>query len=378
MSKNFYSPNQIVSYLKGAKQLSDLSWDISRNIASTGRKTWNTVKRYGKRTRDYFESKEDMPRSKKRKYTKRKTRRSTKKRKYRSKSSKRRSQYSGKYSKRRQSRVSNYVKKLCGVISEPNIIRGNSSGVVNTLDNESNLNYFTCMDASRMDAFGDDVYRWNYDDVGSALERIAPDLRTSQDAKVKLCTGSFYKITFRNNTSVDCTLKYYVVVNKIQTLLSPTDCVEDGMGYALEGVAYDKDSTLNYPMDSRDFRNTFKVKYKKVVIFRPGDVHSIFVKLPVQVHKFSMYDNNSNNQRFKAPYILFQIRGPIAHDSTNATTEVGYAKCQLDYIQEHKYVIRAMNEHTGYTVQPSVNLDTFTNAANVYDKDNATVESYDV
>lgn len=284
-------------------------------------------------------------------------------------------------SKKKNWKYNKKGKKRPYMVSQKNVIRISATGTISSGASAAKLDHFSSiMAGSIMDGYGDNVYRFNYDDVGSAMERIAPDMRSMNGARVKLCAGSYAKTTFRNNSSVDCTLKLWDLTAKYYHNSTPTNSVQQGIDDILSSGAYSSTSPVLVPEDSHVFRKDWKVVKKVTHVMRPGDTVSFYQKLVPHVHRFDTFDvHNSAYRKNIGKALMIQLRGTIAHDSTNTTTEVGYSAAQVDYVLDECHIIQGIVEKNFFapSLQVTDGTDTFTNAANVYDKDNPQTETFD-
>lgn len=280
--------------------------------------------------------------------------------------------------RRNQLVTKSYLRRVMGRDTALQVIRVNNSGVMTSANNSAVFGNIDVMTNTIMGAYSDDIYRYNYDDVSSTMERIAPDISSMHKAGIRLVKGSYMKFTFRNNTTADCTLKLWAVTPKNNTNVTPLTSVQNGLT-DIQINTVDTTDVLMRPWDSPDLKAQYRIMKQATIVFAPGDTHSFIIRIPPQVHSFDYQDAHGfTYRRNKSCLLMYQLRGCIAHDS-GTTSNVGYMQAQLDYVSER--VVRVKGKSC-YNEAPTVNnienLDSFPNAANVVDKDDATVEAFDL
>lgn len=277
---------------------------------------------------------------------------------------------------RRRKRAANKFKFLTGQMSGLQTLRNNSTGVMSIADNENKFFEFVINDSSIMDGYGDDIYRFNYDDTVSAMERIAPDLRSLNGAGVKLASG-FFKMTLRNNASTDCVVRFWVLTPKKDTSNSVlTVASNSATDLTVEGGTTNGEP-LRRISDLDNIKRFFKVERYGKTYMHTGNEYEIFTKIKPQTHIFDEYDQHALQfRKYKSQILLINVEGRLGHDITNATTEVGLIQAQVDYIYEKKVNLYGHRQHGAKTIQTSNNVDTFTTTGVQYMQDDPAEESF--
>lgn len=274
------------------------------------------------------------------------------------------------------------LRRLTKMETGVQVIRDNDSGTISGAVNTKTAAQATWFDGAIADALGDDVYRHNWDDVGSVFERTSEDIRGLKGAGIKILKGSWVKYTYANNTTIPCTLEHWLMTPKERTGDAPFTSISDGITDLIaDGGTYDVNNPLTNFKDSPHFRWKWKVLRKETRVLNPGNSVTFFQRITPHVHKFDMYDEETGYRPGIALWSVTRIHGAIAHDTTNTTTEVGYAACQLDWVREHCYRFIGMNQYNCPTLQYGnaglSNLDAFSNAATIADEDQSVLEVFD-
>lgn len=281
--------------------------------------------------------------------------------------------------RRRRLATKAYVDRLCGVKGTVSVLRGTNSGTISCNANEYNLGNRDIMTNTILDSYKDDVYRYNYDDTLSAMERIAPDMSTVGDTAITLHKGSYWRVHIRNNSSVDCTILSWIVTPKQDSNQTIATSVQEGHNDVLEdSFAYDSTSYMLKPWDSKETRQKWKVVAKYKHYLKPGSFVDIYQQITPCVHRFDFYDEDAFTYRKgKSLMWMYQLQGALGHDITNATTEVGLMPAQVDFMTETCVKISLKRGLLGaYNIQPSEGLDVFTNAPVLYDQHDAAEEQF--
>lgn len=180
-----------------------------------------------------------------------------------------------------------------------------------------------------------------------------------QEIQVKNWT----KYEFINNYLVPIKVAVYAVEVKMDTQTDPISALEAGLSdIPSSTVAYDRESPLLYPTDSKVLGDLFKLTKLKTKTLYPGQ------KITTQTaHGYVSVDpatldvhTNVYQRSLKSNGVLIRFMGVMGRDTSQA--EVGTVEAALDYVV---YSVNTVKYDAGgaklYDVRVDDNQDTFTN-----------------
>lgn len=141
----------------------------------------------------------------------------------------------------------------------------------------------------------------------------------------------------RNNTSIACKLRCYLLLPKTITMITPSNAVNDGLNDKGSGLLT---STLAYPTDSEVFNTSYRIVKSWIKEVQPGQE---------VVHRYKgkpfKYDPSVDDQYVAQYYpdwsgatVLWRLEGIVGHDDAD-TSEVGTMGASVDIMTWSTYLI---------------------------------------
>lgn len=199
----------------------------------------------------------------------------------------------------------------------------------------------------------------NFFDPTAPATPIVADGNTGEYRRTYQMSGTFFA-TFRNNFQTTMEFWTYMCVPKLQTTVSPEQCVLNGLIDMGVPVAT---TMLTAPNDSAEFRMMYKIVKSQHRILGPGQ------SVTCRHSSRWTYDpsfNDTFNKTYYPQYgscvILVRGTGGIVH-TPGAPTVIGLGLAQLDVYTEHRYKIIYDAGYSARFITVTNNLDAITAAA---------------
>lgn len=184
-----------------------------------------------------------------------------------------------------------------------------------------------------------------------------------------------YHLLLRNNYQVPCEVRVYGMIPKHPTSVAPSTAWTNGLTDSGNPSAV---STLVYPSDSRELRETYTTVKSVKKILQPGQQIELSHFVPKFDYEFSYADEHTLNyhKQYGAHIWLIRVQGVLGHDSSAAEygTMIGGVDCQETVT--HKFFYDAGKDLEDYSVSDQSNG--FTNGGLVSNKPASGQQAYSI
>lgn len=197
----------------------------------------------------------------------------------------------------------------------------------------------------------------------------------TQQKEVEIASTYSYCLVKNNyDAPVRCTI--YVVVPKVDTSISATTAMSNGL--TDEGSGLGLTTPLIGPRDSEQFNDLYRVKYKVSKELVAGQTMKASFRAGSFQYDPSFVDNHTsvNQKAYKAHSYLIRIEGVLGHDTAN--DEQGYLPAGIDISRVLIYTIKYEAGADIKYIEVDDNANSFTVGGVVSSYSDVTKETYKV
>lgn len=159
---------------------------------------------------------------------------------------------------------------------------------------------------------------------------------TNRDVRDATLSKNFYFKSFaeyivKNQSNFPVTCRLYVVSPKQDTNINPVTMVNDGL-LERSGGAISTVTPMYYPTESQEFTRTWRIRKKKKVYLRAGDM--IKISTSTRMFKFNPADGHTTafQKKLEARCVLVRFEGPMVHECSDpqpANPNLGVGQASL-------------------------------------------------